>query len=198
MATGDRQKFITQLVSKVLRQAPDINKSFGWMSNKHSLSNFKQHATRIETIFNELKGDKVASENKRTQLLKCDAFFGGHYDFVFEFDEFQHFSSLRLHTLERYPDDILLNFHLEDWKRFCKVHRQSADIYRQTKATKDFNFIGGRTAQRAYLDCFKDLLPPLYGLQPTVRISEFEVADIYSNDAASCKKIEALLKMKIT
>jgi len=152
----------------------------------------------MDSIFSELKGDKATHEAKRLQLLKCDAYFGGGYQFIFEFDEYQHFTTRRLMTLERYPDNAPLNFLVSDWIEFCRTHRRKADAYRQHKTTPDFNFRGGRTAQRAYLDCFRDLLPPLNGLKPTVRICEFEVADIYSIDAASCKKIERLLKKKLS
>jgi hypothetical protein len=197
MPISDRQKLITQLVSKVLGQGPVLNQSFGWMANKHSTLAFKEHASWIESIFMELKGNIVQNEAKRTQLLKCDAYFGGEYKFIFEFDEFQHFSSRRLLTLLRYPDKVPLNFMIGDWMEFCRIHHGKADAYRKNKMTLDFNFNGGRTAQRAYLDCFRDLLPPLYDLNPTLRICEFEVSDISKTDAASCKKIEFLLKKKM-
>ena len=130
--------------------------------------------------------------------LDCDAYFGGQLNFFFEFDEHQHFSSARLKTFEFYPTDLKINFSVDQWKQLCKSHKDKADKYRKAKTTTDFNFAGGRTAQRAYLDCFRDLLPLLHGLQPTVRINEFEVADIYANNKEARSKIEKLLKAKIS
>ncbi|MBI1923980.1 hypothetical protein HYR99_06995, partial [Candidatus Poribacteria bacterium] len=44
--------------------------------------------------------------------------------------------------------------------------------------TADFPFVNGRAAQRAFFDTFRDVLPPLHGLRPTLRLAEFEVAEI--------------------
>jgi len=67
----------------------------------------------------------------------------------------------------------------------------------QINPTANFNFYGGRTAQRAYLDCFRDLLPQVYKLRPTLRINEFEVKGIYTNNEESCTRIEKLLNSKL-
>jgi hypothetical protein len=181
MAVGDRQKLITDVVSTVLNEyATDV--SFDWFINKHTQAHFGKYFTTIDKIFAALNGDKQASQAKRTKTLDCDAYFGGQHNFIFEFDEYQHFSSARLKTFEFYPPDLKINFSVDQWKQLCKTHKDKADKYRKAKATTDFNFAGGRTAQRAYLDCFRDLLPLLHGLQPTVRINEFEVTDIYVNN----------------
>lgn len=196
MATKDRQKFISSIVGKVLNEEPQIKK-FDWFINKHKQEHFREHFNVINNIFNTLNGDFQLNQNKKTSSLECDAYFGGNYNFMFEFDEYQHFSSFRLNTFNFYPSRLPLNYNVESWKSFCNQHSNRADKYRRNKITVDFNFQGGRTAQRAYLDCFRDLLPAQYGLNPTLRISEFEVANIYINDIASFKKIEALLKSKL-
>lgn len=82
---------------------------------------------------------------------------------------------------------------MEYYKCLCFKHRKKADKYRKNKTTKDFPFATGRTAQRAYLDSFKDILPNLHGLKPTIRISEFEVQSITANDNESRKIIERIL-----
>ena len=38
--------------------------------------------------------------------------------------------------------------------------------------------MNGRAAQRAFFDTFRDWLPTLHGLNPTVRLAEFEVKPI--------------------
>lgn len=197
MAVGDRQKLITNIVATVLNERAQTDISFDWFINKHTREHFGKHFATIDKIFTSLNGDKQANQTKRTMTLDCDAYFGGLYNFIFEFDEHQHFSSARLKTFDFYQTDLKVNFSIEQWKQLCKAHKDKADKYRKAKTTTDFNFAGGRTAQRAYLDCFRDLLPEINGLQPTVRISEFEVTDIYSNNKEACNRIEKLLTTKI-
>jgi len=198
MAVGDKQKLITEIVSSVLNEQAQTSKKFDWFINKHSKENFGKHFSTIDKIFKSLNGDINANQTKRTVALDCDAYFGGQYNFIFEFDEFQHFSSSRLKTIENYPTDLKVNFDLVNWKKLCQTHKDKADNYRKTKTTTDFNFAGGRTAQRAYLDCFRDLLPEIQGLNPTLRINEFEVVGITRNDKEACNKIEQLLKTKLS
>ena len=197
MAIGDRQKLITDIVATILNERAQIDSSFDWFINKHSEDNFGKHFTIIDKIFTSLNGDKQASKAKRTMKLDCDAYFGGQHNFIFEFDEHQHFSSARLKTFDFYPTDLKVNFSIDQWKQLCKTYKDVADKYRKAKTTTDFDFAGGRTAQRAYLDCFRDLLPEINGLQPTVRICEFEVIDIYAKNKEAYNKIERLLKAKI-
>jgi hypothetical protein len=197
MAIGDRQKLITNIVGTVLNEKPQTDKTFDWFINKHTRENFKDTFGLIEKIFKTLNGDNLANQNKRTTKLDCDAYFGGSCNFIFEFDEGQHFSSSRLKTLKLYPNDLKLNYDSRQWISFCEKHRDKADNYRKSKTTVDFDFIGGRTAQRAYLDCFRDLLAGQNGLNPTLRISEFEVIDINENNLTTQKKIENILKMKL-
>lgn len=191
MPVGYKQKLITKIISTVLEETAQIKVTFPWFINKHTESDFGIHFQVISKIFQNLNGDLKANQNKRISSLKCDAYFGGKYNFIFEFDEFQHFSSYRLKTLECYPADIITAFDIKQYKLLCKVHREKADKYRKAKKTVDFNFVGGRTAQRAYLDCFRDLLPTVNGLNPTLRITEFEVASIYSNNNATSQKLIA-------
>ncbi len=197
MAVGDKQKLITEIVSKVLNEQAQTSKKFDWFINKHNKENFGKHFSTIDKIFKSLNGDITANQTKRSVALDCDAYFGGQYNFIFEFDELQHFSSSRLKTIENYPSGLRVNFDLANWKRLCQIHKDKADNYRKTKTTTDFNFVGGRTAQRAYLDCFRDLLPEIQGLNPTLRINEFEVVGITKVDKDACNKIEQLIKTKL-
>ncbi len=198
MTVGDRQKLITEIVATVLNERAQEGIFFEWFINKHKREHFGKHFITIDEIFTSLNGNRQASQTKQTMKLKCDAYFGGRYNFIFEFDEHQHFSSARLETFNFYPIDLKVNFSIERWKQLCKTHKDKADKYREKRKTKDFNFKGGRTAQRAYFDCFRDLLPEINGLQPTLRINNFEVEDIYSNKKEAYNKIEKLLTTKIT
>lgn len=165
--------------------------------NKHTQEHFHHQFALISKVFTQLNGDTLGNQSKRTVSLDCDAYFGGQFNFLFEFDEFRRFTSARSKTLELYPSDLQLNFDIKQWKKYCQKNMDKADKYRQKKTTVDFTFPGGRTAQRAYLDCFRDLLPTIHGLRPTLRISEFEVADIFDNNADSCRKLEKIIKQKL-
>ena len=197
MPVGEKQQLITSIVSTVLGENAQTDRKFDWFVNKHLKEHFRENFAVIDKIFTNLNGDLSANQSKRLKQLDCDAYFGGKFNFIFEFDEFQHFSTTRLKTFEFYPSDLLLNFSISEWKTLCNANKFKADKYRQSKSTVDFDFSGGRTAQRAYLDCFRDLLPAKNGLNPTLRINDFEVVDIYSHNTESCKKIERILKTRL-
>lgn len=193
MPVGDKQKLITEIVGKVLNQEPQSMR-FNWFINQHQNDHFKSSYKIIEKIFSDLKGSDIS---KRIQQLQCDAYFGGKYNFLFEFDEFQHFSSARLNTFSNYSTDLKTNYSISDWKKWCSLTSSKADKYRFNKKTIDFNFEGGRTCQRAYLDCFRDLLPQHNGLNPTLRIAEFEVVGIDSINTVSLDKLKKLVESKL-
>lgn len=197
MALKEKQILITKIVGKILGQEPDMTRKFEWFINKHNKIHFGEKFKLIDNIFNDLGGDIVANQNKKQMLLDCDAYFGGKYNFFFEFDEFQHFSSARLKTLMQYQKEIKLNFNVEEWIKQCKKNKHKADEYRKAKTTTDFNFSRGRTAQRAYLDCFRDFLPEENGLNPTLRINEFEVEGIYLINDTSLKILDNIIKQKL-
>ena len=198
MPVGDKQKVITRIVSEVLNEPAQTNIKLDWFINKHTQEHFGKNFKIISKIFTALNGDIDENQSKRAMPLNCDAFFGGRYNFIFEFDEFQHFNSPRQKTFDYYPKELKLNFDLVQWKNLCSIHKEDADKYRKSKTAKDFNFLGGRTSQRAYLDCFRDLLPEVHDLNPTLRINEFEVPGIYSNNREAREKIEQLLKTKLS
>jgi hypothetical protein len=193
MAVGDKQKLITEIVGIVLNERPQIEK-FNWFINQHQKDHFKGSHNLISQIFTDLNGNNSI---KRIMQLQSDAYFGGKYNFLFEFDEIQHFSTARLKTLDSYPKHLKLNYSVADWKKWCTTHSTIADGYRFNKATTDFSFNGGRTCQRAYPDCFRDLLPQHNGLNPTLRIAEFEVNGISQINNSSVEKIKTLLKEKL-
>jgi hypothetical protein len=197
MPVGDQQRLVTEIVATVFGQPARTDVTFDWFINKHTIQHFKKFFPAIEAIFASLNGNSIANKTKRTKSLDCDAYFGGEYNLIFEFDEFQHFSSARLNTLELYPSDVRVSFDLQGYKQWCSVHRGEADRYRHSKRTKDFDFEGGRTAQRAYLDCFRDFLPTLHGLNPTIRISAFEVGSVFANNKESQQIIKKLIESRL-
>ncbi len=196
MPVGDLQKIVTNVVSTVLGETAETSKTFDWLINKHLPENFREHFPTIEDIFNLLNGDINANQNKRIVRLPCDAYFDKH-KFIFEFDEYQHFTAARLATFELYPKNLRTNYPVAKWQELCEVNHFRGDAYRQNKVTPDFNFEGGRTAQRAYFDCFRDLLPTQNGLNPTLRISSFDIEKVLIKGADICKEIEKILDTRL-
>ncbi len=193
MAVRDRQIIITELVGKALNENPK-SVSFDWLINRHDQQFFQSSYDVICNIYSAMSG---TSPNKKISKLSPDAYFAGKYNLLFEYDEMQHFTTARLSTFNHYPKGLKLNYSIGDWVKFCKSHSYKADKYRAKKKSADFDFEGGRIYTRAYLDCFRDLLPQHQGLNPTLRISEFEVQDISVINTVSLDKIKRLLETKL-
>ncbi len=194
---------IIALVAEVLGVPAERRAQFDWLRNKPKPEHFGGHYRNILHLFEELGGDKDGLFGKADGYLTPDAYFPEPYHFIFEFDELQHFTAYRKRTLTLYPKDMPLAFDRGQYARFCAEHHESAlrkgtDRFR--RKTADFPFPNGRAAQRAFFDTFRDWLPPLHGLRPTLRIAEFEVADILrgelaGNAARDC--VAALLERRL-
>ncbi len=172
---------IIALVAEVLGVPADRHAQFDWLKNKPTAEHFGDDYPRILHLFEELGGDRDGLFGKADGYLTPDAYFPEPYHFIFEFDELQHFTAARRRSLKLYPENAQLAFDRGQYLRFCEEHhepalRKGTDRFR--RKTADFPFVNGRAAQRAFFDTFRDWLPPLRGLRPTLRIAEFEVADI--------------------
>lgn len=87
-----------------------------------------------------------------------------------EIDEHQHFTSLRLASLNLYPSDIPLGFDLDEYRAICEEWRDRADRFRTSKEALGFG-PSGRQRQRAYNDSLRDLVTPALGHPPVVRVA---------------------------
>jgi hypothetical protein len=128
-------------------------------------------------VFAALNGSRPGLAAKRAQRLTPDAYLPSPYNCLVEYDEEQHFTTWKQTALSHYPANFEYGFDIAHWLALCKVHWREAEEkgpagYR--KPTKDFPFANGRHAQRAWLDSFRDFLPVLYGLNPTIRVAQFE------------------------
>lgn len=198
MPAGDRQRDMLDLVGRALGVEVRHSPEFPWLRNRHSEKDFGAYFSVIDEIFQVLGGDQAALASKRALSLKPDGYIGGAYNCLFEFDEIQHFSSARERTLLLLPANLPLGCSRAHYLELCRVHREVADKYRHAKQTAEFHFPGGRTAQRAYFDCFRDLLPPRHGLRPTIRITEFEVRSITGDRPESLAKLADLVSERIS
>lgn len=196
MPIGSKQRLITRLVEAALGQTAE-RPLFPWLRNKHGAAEFGAYYNNIVAIFEALGGGAESHALKGEGRLVYDAYFPEPHNFIFEFDEIQHFSSYKLQALDLYPGSLKLGFDIEHYKRLCRQHKDTADSYFKSKTTRDFPCEGGRTAQRAYLDAFRDFLPPLHGLNPTLRISEFEVEGVEGDDEQARETVRAILVSRL-
>lgn len=176
---------IIALVAEVLGVPAERHAQFEWLKNKPTAEHFGDYYRSILHLFEELAGDTDGLFGKADGYLTPDAYFREPYHFIFEFDELQHFTAARRKTLMLYPANAPLAFDRGQYLRFCEEHHEPAlrkGTARFRRKTADFPFVNGRAAQRAFFDTFRDWLPPLHGLRPTLRIAEFEVADILSGE----------------
>lgn len=176
---------IIALLEEVLGAAAERRAQFEWLRNKPSREHFGEHYDILMELYVELNGDWDGTSAKTDGYLTPDAYFPEPYHFIFEFDELQHFTQFRELTFRYYPENVPLAYAPEEYLRFCKQHHAAAlakgpDRFR--RRTADFPYVNGRAAQRAFFDTFRDWLPPQHGLNPTVRLAEFEVTRILNGE----------------
>lgn len=190
---------IIALVEEVFGRTAERRAQFDWLQNKPRSSDFGEHYDTVMALYAELEGDWQGTTAKTDGYLIPDAYFPEPYHFIFEFDELQHFTHYRAETFRFYPANIRLAYEPQKYRQFCRQHHVAAlakgpDRFR--RRTADFPYRNGRAAQRAFFDTFRDWLPPLHGLNPTVRLAEFEVLSILNGDltgAAARTYMERLL-----
>ena len=176
---------IIALVEEVLEAPAERRAQFDWLINKPSPIHFGKYYPKIVDLFEKMDGDWAGLSAKADGYLTPDAYFPAPYNFIFEFDELQHFTAFRQVTLGDYPEDLALGFDRQSYLQLCGKHQEMAiqkgtDRFR--RKTADFPFPNGRAAQRAFFDTFRDWLPRLHGLKPTLRLAEFEVTNILSGE----------------
>ncbi len=172
---------IISLVEASLETAAEKRAQFEWLRNKPTREHFGDIYDNIIEIYTSLKGDWEGTTAKADGYLIPDAYFPEPHHFIFEFDELQHFTKYREQTLRFYPAHLPQAYELKKYRQFCRKYHVQALAKGPTRfrrATADFPYTNGRAAQRAFFDTFRDWLPTRHGLNPTVRLAEFEVRDI--------------------
>jgi hypothetical protein len=114
---------------------------------------------------------------------------------ILEVDEKQHFNKFRAATLKHY-DDALVAFDTKAWLAASLAKKKlEGGGFAEAKPPL-FPEQNGRHRQRAFRDALCDLIPPLHGFAPTLRIAYFEVKSwIYSNDAEG--RMDELLSTRL-
>lgn len=113
-----------------------------------------------------------------------------------EVDETQHFNAFRAATLAHYPEDLMTAYDRALWRdrSLAKARLEGGGFARPMPPP--FPSPNGRHRQRAFRDMLSDLLPPIHGFLPTLRVADFEVRDwLHRQDAAD--RMTALIRIKI-
>ena len=176
---------IIALVEEALETTAEKRAQFEWLRNKPCHEHFGDYYDILMELYDKFGGDWEGTSAKTDGFLTPDAYFPKPYHFIFEFDELQHFTRFREQTFRFYHEDMPLAYVPEKYLKFCQQYHAEAlakgpDRFR--RRTADFPYVNGRAAQRAFFDTFRDWLPPRHGLNPTVRLAEFEVTSILSGE----------------
>lgn len=145
--------------------------SAAWLTNKGHLSAAvashldAAQAAAIRSIYTVLGGDETLLASKRSGSDPRLDFVLHDNLLAVEVDEIQHFTADRLRTLDLYPPEFEVSFDIETYRTLIGRWSATGDRYRTSKQTVDFPFAGGRRAQRAYFDAFRDLTGPSFGLR---------------------------------
>ncbi len=134
-----------------------VNHSFDWSAFPDDYLNtpFGELLHQIRAALGDLRGQR--GFNKSPVVPLCD-FFVSAPPFIVEFDESQHFTRPRLSALSLYPANLRCGFSVPDWQELCL----RIDARDDTPIDRD--------ERRAWYDTLRDLVPPLHGFEPTVRL----------------------------
>lgn len=122
----------------------------------------------LDSIFDALGGLREKQQSKRLTSLPGDFLHEESGTFI-EIDESQHFTTWRLHSLDLYPPGVPLGFDLDQYRALCATWSPKSDRYRAAKTAVGFGE-SGRQRQRAYHDALRDLVVPLMGHPPVLRV----------------------------
>lgn len=189
---------IIALVEEVLDAQAERRAEFDWLCNKPCIEHFGDNYDSIMQLYQDLEGDWEGTSNKADGYLIPDAYFPEPFHFIFEFDELQHFTQYRELTLKFYPENVSVAYKPEKYLAYCKRYHSDAlakgpDRFR--RPTSDFPYANGRAAQRAFFDTFRDWLPTQHGLNPTLRLTEFEVIPILNGQLTGISAKEYMQKL---
>jgi hypothetical protein len=159
--------------------------SSGWpcrIEDVLCLSNMnKTTAQSIKNIYAALQKHRGHEDFIRVKnLSQCD-YYVKSLNCLVEIDESQHFTAPRGISLSLYPKRFKSGFNRDVWIKRCR------QLDRHDNSPKD------RDENRAWYETLRDILPPLLGMEPTIRI--------FAKDLVRCeedyKKIIGLLKKSI-
>lgn len=123
----------------------------------------------LDEVHRALGGDRYALSHKQIGAPRTDLVIASTGQIV-EVDEVQHFTGARWAALQRYTSGTALGFSVTDYRSLIDSWRARAEAVFTRLWSPDFDFAGGRRAQRAYSDALIDLLAPVFTGSPVLRL----------------------------
>lgn len=163
-----------------------VNHQFPWPARPEDYANtlIADPLQQIRAALGAWRGQRDFI--KSALMPPCD-FFISAPPFIVEFDESQHFSRARLITLSLYPGTIPLGFSPARWQKLC------SEIDARDDQPID------RDERRAWYDTLRDLVPVVYGFEPTVRLYAAEApwCSLEASSAAAQEHFRALINNRL-
>ncbi|CAN5772021.1 hypothetical protein BH23CHL7_BH23CHL7_05720 [soil metagenome] len=153
----------------------------------------------VRTIYRELTdGMALPEEMPPRERRNLDGMLQlpGEPPRIVEVDESQHFNEFRAVTLRRYPPGISVAFPVEVWLAASQAGRTIQGGGWAAPKPPLFPMAGGRNRQRAFRDALADILPPVHGFLPTLRIADFEVK-AWIGDGDAKTRLQGLLEVRL-
>lgn len=150
-------------------------------------------------IYRELTNQKLPQTMPRRESRRVDCVLkaANSNPRIIEVDETQHFNRFRAETLRLYPPEIELAFDRKVWAERSEAKKKLEGGGLTMTNSPLFPGDEGRHRQRAFRDALCDILPPVHGFLPTLRIAKFDVNDwLKAYDARD--KMEELLRTKFS
>jgi hypothetical protein len=172
MTVGFEYDVITE--SKGLGARLTIGGPLRWLTTRGHLEPIVQREApaevlaTLDVIHRSLGGDARLLAAKRAQPLGVD--LHGPNGEAIELDEVQHFTGERRSALGWYTDRASFGFSVDQYRSLIDVWKARANAVFTRQWSPDFDFQGGRRAQRAYFDAVRDLLAPTFTGHQLVRI----------------------------
>ena len=149
---------IRQLLERIYG-ACVLDHRFGWRTGLVAYEGTSIHPV-LRDVAEALEGYRgygIGAFVRSDVLAGCD-YWVPDPGLIVEFDESQHFTSPRKLALSVYANTHPLEFDARRWMELCEHHDAKDNDPRY------------RDEQRAWYDTLRDLVPPIMGLQPTVRL----------------------------
>lgn len=146
-----------------------------WLTPRGHLDPIVQQAApsevldTLDDVHRALGGNRRALARKQIGANRPDLVVVATGQIV-EIDEIQHFTGARQTALGRYSTASMLGFSVSDYRSLIESWRARAESVFTRLWSPDFDFAGGRRAQRAYADALVDLLAPVFTGLPVVRV----------------------------
>ena len=150
--------------------------TMGWLTPRGHLDPIVQRGApgdglgALHDVHRSLGGNRHALARGRGVALRLDLMIPSTGQLV-EVNEVQHFTGARQASLRRYPPSFAAGFSIADYRTLIESWRVRAEAVFTRRWSPDFDFAGGRRAQRAYGDALVDLLAPVFTGAPVLRLA---------------------------